>query len=50
MDAFGMDLVTTFAVGVGQSEVDIVKKCILHWCVNSVPDLGDDIQANKGVS
>ena len=27
MDAFGMDLVIIETVGVGQSEVDIVKNC-----------------------
>lgn len=31
MDAFGMDLVIIETVGVGQSEVDIVKMLILHW-------------------
>ena len=31
MDAFGMDLVIIETVGVGQSEVDIVKMQILHW-------------------
>ena len=31
MDAFGMDIVIIETVGVGQSEVDIVKMQILHW-------------------
>lgn len=46
MDAFGMDLVITETVGVGQSEVDIVKNADSTLVV-LVPGLGDDIQAIK---
>ena len=46
MDAFGMDLVIIETVGVGQSEVDIVKNADSVLVV-LVPGLGDDIQAIK---
>lgn len=46
MDAFGMDLVIIETVGVGQSEVDIVKNADTTLVV-LVPGLGDDIQAIK---
>ena len=46
MDAFGMDLVIIETVGVGQSEVDIVKSADTTLVV-LVPGLGDDIQAIK---
>lgn len=46
MDAFGMDLVIIETVGVGQSEVDIVKNADSILVV-LVPGLGDDIQAIK---
>lgn len=46
MDAFGMDLVIIETVGVGQSEVDIVKNADSTLVV-LVPGLGDDIQAIK---
>lgn len=46
MDAFGMDLVIVETVGVGQSEVDIVKNADTTLVV-LVPGLGDDIQAIK---
>ena len=46
MDAFGMDLVIIETVGVGQSEVDIVKNAD-SVLVGLVPGLGDDIQAIK---
>ena len=46
MDAFGMDLVIIETVGVGQSEVDIVKNADSVLVV-LVPCLGDDIQAIK---
>lgn len=46
MDAFGMDLVIIETVGVGQSEVDIVKNADSVLFV-LVPGLGDDIQAIK---
>ena len=47
MDAFGMDLIIIETVGVGQSEVDIVKNADTTLVV-LVPGLGDDIQAIKG--
>lgn len=46
MDAAGMDLVFIETVGVGQSEVDIVKTAD-SIVVALVPGLGDDIQAIK---
>lgn len=46
MDAFGMDIVIVETVGVGQSEVDIVKNADTTLVV-LVPGLGDDIQAIK---
>ena len=46
MDSFGMDLVIIETVGVGQSEVDIVKNAD-SVLVGLVPGLGDDIQAIK---
>lgn len=46
MDAFGMNLVIIETVGVGQSEVDIVKNADSVLVV-LVPGLGDDIQAIK---
>ena len=46
MDAFGMDVVVIETVGVGQSEVDIVKNADTTLVV-LVPGLGDDIQAIK---
>lgn len=49
MDAFGMDLVIIETVGVGQSEVDIVKNADSTLVV-LVPGLGDDIQAIKAGS
>ena len=42
-----MDLVIIETVGVGQSEVDIVKNADTTLVV-LVPGLGDDIQAIKG--
>ena len=46
MDAFGMDIIIIETVGVGQSEVDIVKTADTTMVV-LVPGLGDDIQAIK---
>lgn len=46
MDAAGMDVVFIETVGVGQSEVDIVKAADTTVVV-LVPGLGDDIQAIK---
>lgn len=46
MDAFGMDIIIVETVGVGQSEVDIVKTADTTMVV-LVPGLGDDIQAIK---
>lgn len=46
MDAFGKDIVFIETVGVGQSEVDIVKAADTTLVV-LVPGLGDDIQAIK---
>ncbi len=46
MDAFGMDVIFIETVGVGQSEVDIVKSADTTLVV-LVPGLGDDIQAIK---
>ena len=46
MDAYGMDVIIVETVGVGQSEVDIVKTADTTMVV-VVPGLGDDIQAIK---
>jgi LAO/AO transport system kinase len=46
MDAFGKDVIFVETVGVGQSEVDIVKAADTTLLV-LVPGLGDDIQAIK---
>lgn len=46
MDAFGFDVIIVETVGVGQSEVDIVKAADTTMVV-MVPGLGDDIQAIK---
>lgn len=46
LDAFGKDVVFIETVGVGQSEVDIVKMADTTIVV-MVPGLGDDIQAIK---
>lgn len=46
MDAFGIDVIIVETVGVGQSEVDIVKTADTTMVV-VVPGLGDDIQAIK---
>ncbi|MPL63416.1 putative GTPase [bioreactor metagenome] len=46
MDAFGKDIIFIETVGVGQSEVDIVKAADTTLVV-LVPGLGDDIQAIK---
>lgn len=46
MDAFGMDVVIVETVGVGQSEVDIVKTADTTMVV-VIPGMGDDIQAIK---
>jgi LAO/AO transport system kinase len=46
LDAFGCDYIFIETVGVGQSEVDIIKLADLVLIVN-VPGLGDDIQAIK---
>lgn len=46
MDAFGMDIIFIETVGVGQSEVDIIKTADTTLVV-LVPGLGDDIQAIK---
>ena len=46
LDAFGFEIIIMETVGVGQSEVDIVKAADTTIIV-SVPGLGDDIQANK---
>ena len=46
LDAFGFDIIIIETVGVGQSEVDIVKNCDTTMVV-LVPGLGDDIQAIK---
>ena len=46
MDAFGKDVIIVETVGVGQSEVDIVKAADTTMVV-IVPGLGDDIQAIK---
>jgi len=46
LDIFGVDYIFIETVGVGQSEVDIVKTCDTTLMV-MVPGLGDDIQAIK---
>lgn len=46
LDIFGMDYIFIETVGVGQSEVDIVKIADTVLMV-TVPNLGDDIQAIK---
>ena len=46
LDAFGCDIIIVETVGVGQSEVDIVKTADTTMVV-LVPGLGDDIQAIK---
>lgn len=46
LDAFGKDVVIVETVGVGQSEVDIIKTADTTLVV-LVPGLGDDIQAIK---
>ena len=46
LDAFGKDIVLVETVGVGQSEVDIIKTADTTLVV-LVPGLGDDIQAIK---
>ncbi len=46
MDAWGLDVIFIETVGVGQSEVDIVKNADTTLVV-LVPGLGDDIQAIK---
>lgn len=46
MDAFGKDIILVETVGVGQSEVDIVKAADTTMVV-LIPGMGDDIQAIK---
>ncbi|MBS7527232.1 methylmalonyl Co-A mutase-associated GTPase MeaB [Fusibacter paucivorans] len=46
LDIYGLDYIFVETVGVGQSEVDIVKNCDTTLMV-MVPGLGDDIQAIK---
>lgn len=46
MDAFGVDVIFVETVGVGQSEVDIVKAADTTMVV-LIPGMGDDIQAIK---
>ena len=46
LDAFGKDIILVETVGVGQSEVDVVKAADTTLLV-LVPGLGDDIQAIK---
>ena len=46
MDAFGKDLIILETVGVGQSEIDIVKTADTTVVIE-VPGLGDSIQAIK---
>lgn len=46
LDIYGCDYIFVETVGVGQSEVDIVKACDTTLLV-MVPGLGDDIQAIK---
>ena len=46
LDIYGADVIFVETVGVGQSEIDIVKNCDTTLMV-MVPGLGDDIQAIK---
>ena len=46
MDAFGFDIIIIETVGVGQSEIDIVKTADTTMVV-VIPGMGDDIQAIK---
>jgi len=46
LDIYGADIIFVETVGVGQSEIDIVKNCDTTLMV-MVPGLGDDIQAIK---
>lgn len=46
LDIYGADYILVETVGVGQSEIDIVKNCDTTLMV-MVPGLGDDIQAIK---
>ena len=46
MDAYGFDVIIVETVGVGQSEVDIVKTADTTMVV-VIPGMGDDIQAIK---
>ena len=46
LDIYGSDIIFVETVGVGQSEIDIVKNCDTTLMV-MVPGLGDDIQAIK---
>ena len=46
MDAFGMDLIITETVGVGQCELDIAEACYTTVVV-LVPESGDAVQAMK---
>jgi len=46
MDAYGFDVIIVETVGVGQSEVDIVKTADTTMVV-AIPGMGDDIQAIK---
>lgn len=46
LDIYGCDYIFVETVGVGQSEIDIVKTCDTTLMV-TVPGLGDDIQAIK---
>lgn len=46
LDLYGCDVIFVETVGVGQSEIDIVKNCDTTLMV-TVPGLGDDIQAIK---
>ena len=46
LDAFGKDIIFVETVGVGQSEVDIVKAADTTMVV-LIPGMGDDIQAIK---
>lgn len=46
LDIYGADIIFVETVGVGQSEVDIVRNCDTTLMV-MVPGLGDDIQAIK---
>lgn len=46
LDAFGMDYIIIESVGVGQTEIDIVKVADMVVVV-LVPGLGDDVQAIK---